>query len=116
MPLVGQRVRVRLDGVLLHVIDQAGQLRRTLRCPLPPSACGRIRDARSATSVPPPAAAPAAERVVSITGSIKVAGQRIQVGVVHARKLVSVALDEHTVTVYDADTTIAAVPGTAPPP
>jgi hypothetical protein len=110
MPLAGQRVRVRLDGVLLHVIDQAGQLRRTLRCPLPPSACGRIRDARSATSVPPPAAAPAAERVVSITGSIQVAGQRIQVGVVHARKLVSVALDEHTVTVYDADTTIAAVP------
>jgi hypothetical protein len=37
MPPAGQRVRVRLDGVLLHVIDQVGQLRRTPRCPLPPS-------------------------------------------------------------------------------
>ena len=110
MPLAGQRVRVRLDGVLLHVIDQAGQLRRTLRCPLPPSACGRIRDARPAGTVPPPAAAPTAERVVSVTGSIQVAGQRVQVGVVHARKLVTVVLDEHTVTVYDADIPITAVP------
>jgi hypothetical protein len=48
--------------------------------------------------------------VVSINGAIQVAGQRIQVGVVHARKLVTVALDEHTVTVYDADTPIKAVP------
>ncbi|WP_244236905.1 integrase core domain-containing protein [Micromonospora violae] len=50
------------------------------------------------------------DRVVSVNGSIHVAGQRIQVGVVHARKLVAVALDEHTVTVYDADTPIKAVP------
>ena len=47
---------------------------------------------------------------VSVTGSIQVAGQRIQVGVVHARKLVTVALDEHTVTVYDAAIPIKAVP------
>ena len=50
------------------------------------------------------------ERVVSINGSIQVAGQRIQVGKVHARKLVTVALDEHTITVYDAGIPIAAVP------
>ncbi|MFI7492676.1 hypothetical protein ACIBXA_30295 [Micromonospora echinaurantiaca] len=110
MPLAGQRVRVRVDGVLLHVIDDAAQLRRTLRCPLPPTALGRIRDARSASPVPPPATAPAVERIVSINGSFQVAGQKIQVGKVHARKLVTVALDEHTVTVYDADTPIAAVP------
>ena len=110
MPLAGQRVRVRLDGILMHVIDEQGQLRRTLRCPLPPSACGRIRNARPASTVPPPTATPDAERVVSINGSIQVAGQRIQVGKVHARKLVSVVLDEHTVTVYDADTPIKAVP------
>nr|WP_280116099.1 integrase core domain-containing protein [Micromonospora orduensis] len=110
MPLAGQRVRVRLDGVLLHVIDEAGHLRRTLRCPLPPTACGRIRDARPASRIPPPATALTVERVVSVNGSIQVAGQRIQVGKVHARKLVSVALDEHTVTVYDADTPITAVP------
>ncbi|GAA2611451.1 IS481 family transposase [Dactylosporangium fulvum] len=110
MPLAGQRIRVRLDGILMHVIDEQNQLRRTLRCPLPPSACVRIRDARPASAVPPPAPTPDAERVVSINGSIQVAGQKIQVGVVHARKLVTVALDEHAVTVYDHDTPIKAVP------
>jgi hypothetical protein len=110
MPLAGQRVRVRLDGILLHVVDDAGQLRRTLRCPLPPTACTRIRDARPASTVPPPADTPDVERVVSINGSIQVAGQKIQVGKIHARKLVSVVLDEHTVTVYDNDTPIKAVP------
>jgi hypothetical protein len=70
MPLAGQRIRVRLEGILLHVTDEAGQLRRTLRCPLPPTACGRIRDARPASPVPPPATAPSVERVVSVTGSI----------------------------------------------
>lgn len=47
---------------------------------------------------------------MSINGSIQVAGQKIQVGKVHARKLVTVALDEHAVTVYDADAPIKAVP------
>jgi hypothetical protein len=50
------------------------------------------------------------ERIVSINGSIQVAGQRIQVGKVHARKLVSVALDEHTITIYDAGTPLTALP------
>ena len=47
---------------------------------------------------------------MSINGSIQVAGQKIQVGVVHARKLVTVALAEHAVTIYDNDTPIKAVP------
>jgi Transposase and inactivated derivatives len=110
MPLAGQRVRVRLDGVLMHVIDEHGQLRRTLRCPLPPAACARIRDARPASAIPAPASAPTVERIVSINGSIQVAGQKIQVGAVHARKIVDVALDEHTVTIYDGQAAVAAVP------
>ncbi|MEU2167923.1 hypothetical protein ACH47V_25480 [Micromonospora chersina] len=110
MLLAGQRVRVRLDGILLHVINEAGQLRRTLRCPLPPTARGRIRDARPASAVPPPAAIPKVKRVVSINDSLQVAGQRIPVGKVHTRKLVTVAVDEHTVTVYDAGTPITAAP------
>lgn len=75
---------------------------------MPPSACARIRDARPASTVPPPAATPDVERLVSINGSIQVAGQKIQVGVVHARKLVTVAMDERTVTVYDNGTPIKA--------
>ncbi|MFG2059158.1 hypothetical protein ACGFI9_34590 [Micromonospora sp. NPDC048930] len=115
MPLAGRRIRVRLDEILAHVVDDAGKLRRTLRCPLPPTALGRIRDARPASAVPPPAAAPQVERVVSVNGSIQVAGQRIQVGKVHARKLVSVALDEHTITVYVAGTRSQPSPTAAPP-
>ncbi|SCG54737.1 hypothetical protein [Micromonospora inositola] len=44
------------------------------------------------------------------TGGVQPEVTRIQVGKVHARKLVSVALDEHTITVYDADSPITAVP------
>ena len=43
-----------------------------------------------------------ASRTVSINGSIQIAKG-------HARKLVTVGLDEHTVTVYDNDTPIKAV-------
>jgi hypothetical protein len=103
MPLAGQRVRVRLDGVLLHVIDEAGQLRRTLRCPLPPSACGRLRDARPASPVSPPATPPTVERIVSINGSIQVAGQKIQVGGVHVRTLVTVAWTSGRPTIEPTD-------------
>jgi hypothetical protein len=52
--LAGQRVRIRLDGILLHVIDEAGHLRRTLRCPRTAAACARLRDARPAGPPPPP--------------------------------------------------------------
>ncbi|MFG2103569.1 hypothetical protein ACGFJ5_23570 [Micromonospora echinaurantiaca] len=52
---------------------------------------------------------------MSVNGSIQVAGQKIQVGKVHARKLVTIALGEHTVAIYDADAPIRAVPAAAPP-
>ncbi len=68
----------------------------------------RIRDARPASPIPPPAAATAFERVVSVTGSV-------QVGVVQARKLRTVALDQRVVTVDDADTPITGGPAAAPP-
>jgi len=112
MPLAGQRIRVRLDGILIHVIDEHGQLRRTLRCPLTPTQCAQIRDGRPAAGLPPAASQPepGVERVVSINGNLQVAGQKIQVGKVHARKLVTVVLHEHTITVYDNDTPIKAVP------
>jgi hypothetical protein len=84
---------------------------RTLRCPLTPAQCARVRDGRLATD--PPASASLSEsrveRVVSINGNLQVAGQKIQVGKVHARKLVTVVLDEHTITVYDNGTPIKAV-------
>jgi hypothetical protein len=110
-PLAGQRVRIRLDGILLHVIDEAGHLRRTLRCPLSAAACARLRAARPAGPPPPPDPdGISVDRVVGIQGTINVAGQKVRVGRVHARKVVRVLIEETTVTVYDGQAVIAAVP------
>jgi hypothetical protein len=48
LPLAGQRVRIRLDGILLDVTDKAGDLRRSMCCALTSAACARLRDARPA--------------------------------------------------------------------
>jgi hypothetical protein len=109
--LAGQRVRIRLDGILLHAIDEAGNLRRTLRCPLTAAACARLRDVRPAG--PPPPLDPdgvSVDRVVGIQGTINVAGQKVRVGRVHARKVVRVLIEETTLTVHDGQAVIVAVP------
>jgi hypothetical protein len=49
-------------------------------------------------------------RVVSIQGALQVAGQKIQVGRVHARKIVDVTLDETTVTIHHDGELLTAVP------
>jgi hypothetical protein len=50
-------------------------------------------------------------RVVSIQGALQVAGQKIQVGRVHARKIVEVTLDETTVTIHhDGEALLVDVP------
>jgi hypothetical protein len=48
-------------------------------------------------------------RRVGIQGTINVAGQKVRVGRVHARKVVQALLEETTVTVYDGQAVIAAV-------
>jgi hypothetical protein len=109
--LAGQRVRIRLDGILLHVVDEAGTLQRTLRSPLTAAGCARLRDARPAGPPPPPDPdGVSVDRVVGIQGTIQVAGQKVRVGRVHARKVVSVLLEETTLTVHDGQAVIVAVP------
>jgi hypothetical protein len=109
--LAGQRVRIRLDGILLHVIDDAGNLRRTMRSPLTAAACARVRDGRPAGPPPPPDPdGVSVDRVVGIQGTINVAGQKVRVGRVHARKVVRVLIEETTLTVHDGQAVIAAVP------
>jgi hypothetical protein len=49
-------------------------------------------------------------RVVGIQGTIQVAGQKVRVGRVHARKVVTVHIEETTLTVYDGQAVIVAVP------
>jgi hypothetical protein len=109
--LAGHRVRIRLDGILLQVIDEAGHLRRTLRSPLTAGACARLRGGRPAGPPPPPDPdGVSVDRVVGIQGTIQVAGQKIRVGRVHARKVVSVLVEDTTLTVHDGQAVIVAVP------
>jgi hypothetical protein len=104
-------VRIRVDGILLHVIDEAGRLRRTLRSPLTAAACARLRGARPAGPPPPPDRdGERVDRVVGIQGTIQVAGQKVRVGRVHARKVVHVLIEETTLTVYDGQAVIVVVP------
>ena len=109
--LVGQRVRLRLDGILLHVIDDGGHVVRTLRCPITVSACARLRGARPASPAPAPDTdGMFVDRVVGVQGTIQVTGQKVRVGRVHARKVVRVHIEETTLTVYDGQVVLLAAP------
>jgi transposase InsO family protein len=89
-PLAGQRARIRLDGQLMHVITQDGVLWRTLPCPIPPGQRHRLQGVRLAGPAPLPPPALSVQRRVSSRGGIQVACQRIQVGMTHAGKVVTV--------------------------
>ena len=80
LPLTGQRVTLRLDGPVAHILA-GGVLVRTVACPVPPEARPRLRGARPGTARPPRLPAPlVVTRRVSVRGAIMVGGQRIQVG------------------------------------
>jgi len=89
-PLAGQRARIRLDGTVMHVITQDGVLWRTLPCPIPPGQRHRLQGVRLAGPEPLPPAALSVQRRVSSRGGIQVARQRVQVGMTHASKIVTV--------------------------
>jgi hypothetical protein len=89
-PLAGQRARLRLDGQLMHVLTQDGRLWRTLPCPIPPGQRHRLQGVRLAGPAPPAEANLTVQRRVSSRGGIQVARQRIQAGMTHAGKIVTV--------------------------
>jgi hypothetical protein len=108
--LDGQRVTLRLDGPVAHVLAE-GVTVRTLACPVPPEARARLRGARPGTAQPPRLPEPlVVTRRVSGRGSIMVGGQKIQVGLAHARKTVEVTVgpDTYQVTVEPGITVTAA--------
>ncbi len=92
-PLAGQRARLRLDGSVMHVLTQDGVLWRTLPCPIPPGQRHRLQGVRLAGPDPLPDPGLAVQRRVSGRGGIQVARQRIQVGMTHAGKIVTVIPD-----------------------
>ena len=94
--LAGQRVTLRMDGTQMAVISGDGELLRTLPCPVPAGDRFRLRGARKAAASPPPPSGPVTvQRRVSCRGGIMVATQKIQVGLIHAGKIVTVTADDH---------------------
>ncbi|CAM5671243.1 IS481 family transposase [Streptomyces mordarskii] len=93
--LANQRVTLRLDGQLLHVVHD-GVLAKTLPAPISPDARTRLRGARIVTDeLPPPAAgAIAVERKVPVDGVIMVARQRLRVGRTYAGEIVTVHVED----------------------
>ena len=94
--LAGQRVTLRMDGTQMMVITSDGELARTMPCPVPAGDRYRLRGARKAAPPPlPPSGPVTVQRRVSSRGGIMVATQKIQVGLVHAGKIVTVTAEDH---------------------
>jgi transposase InsO family protein len=95
--LAGQRVTLRMDGTQMAVISGDGELARTMPCPVPAGDRYRLRGARRAAASPPPPSGPVTvQRRVSSRGGIMVATQKIQVGLIHAGKIVTITAEDHT--------------------
>jgi len=111
-PLAGQRARLRLDGQLMHVLTQDGVLWRTLPCPIPPGQRHRLQGVRLAGPAPLPDTTVTVQQRVSSRGGIQVARQRIQVGMTHAGKIVTVVTENNTFRLVIDGDTVAVVPRT----
>ena len=95
----------------MHVITQDGVLWRTLPCPIPPGQRHRLQGVRLAGPAPLPPAAITVQRRVSSRGGIQVARQRIQVGMTHAGKTVTViSEDDNFRLVIDGETVARRAP------
>jgi transposase InsO family protein len=108
-PLAGQRARIRLDGQVMHVITQDGALWRTLPCPVPPAERHKLQGVRLAGPLPLPPASPLIQRKVSSRGAIRVARQRVQVGLPHAGRIVTIELGDTTLRITDPSGELLAV-------
>ena len=111
-PLAGQRARLRLDGNVMHVITQDGKLWRTLPCPIPPGQRHRLQGVRLAGPAPLPEAAMTVQRRVSSRGGIMVAKQKIQAGMSHAGKIVTVVCENNSFRLVIDGETVRVVPRT----
>ena len=110
----GRQVTVRVEPTLLQVVCD-GRVVKTLPSPVPADLRHRLPGARVAGLAPEPATGPVAvQRVVSQRGQIQVGGQRLQVGLRHARKHVIVLVHEDRYEVLDHDELLKSVSRTAP--
>ncbi|NJP96403.1 IS481 family transposase [Nonomuraea sp. FMUSA5-5] len=111
--LAGRRVIVRLDGITARAMDEQRLLLRAVPCPLALAECLTLRNARPAGAPPTSPSEPVTvQRVVCSRGHFQVVGQKIQVGRVHARKILDVTVDDTHITVHDNGEPIRVVPRT----
>jgi hypothetical protein len=103
LPLAGQRVTLRLDGPVAHILS-GGAVVRTVACPVPEHARARLRGARPGITAPPCLPGPVqVTRRVSSRGTIMIGGQRIQVGLPHAGNTAEVTIETDTFQITVAD-------------
>ncbi len=106
--LAGQRVTVRVDRGVLHLLGPDRVVLRSLPNPLTAAEVSRIRDARPGGPAPTPTREPLrVARRVSSRGSICIARQTIQVGIGHAGHTVIVEEADTTFRVFDGDQLVA---------
>ena len=111
--LAGQRVTLRMDGTQMMVITSDGELARTMPCPVPAGDRYRLRGARKAAPPSlPPSGPVTVQRRVSSRGGIMVATQKIQVGLIHAGKIVTVAAGDHAFRLIIDGQVVGVVPRT----
>jgi transposase InsO family protein len=111
--LAGQRVTLRMDGTQMTVVSHDGVLLRTMPCPVSPADRHRLRGARRAGGMPAPSARPiVVQRRVSQRGAVMVAAQKIHVGMIHARKIVTVTASDHSFELQVDGEVVAVVPRT----
>jgi hypothetical protein len=99
--LGGRPVIVRIEPATLMFLDpQTRELLRVRPNPLTPEQTLRLQGARPAGPPPRPRTEPVTvQRRVSATGVITVCRQRVALGRVHAGRIVSVHVSEHTLAI-----------------
>ena len=110
LPLAGQTVTLRLEAATMHVLAD-GALVRSLPSPVQAAARAKLHGARLARGrLVVPQGPVVVRRRVSQRGQIQVAGERVQVGLSHARQVVTVHVAEREFRVFDEGGLIKVIP------
>jgi hypothetical protein len=108
--LAGHTVQVRLEAATMHVLAD-GALVRSLPFPVQAAARAKLHGARLARGrLVVPQGPVVVRRRVSQRGQIQVAGERVQVGLFHARQVVTVHVAEREFRVFDEGGLIKVIP------
>ncbi|AVT32588.1 hypothetical protein C6361_27490 [Plantactinospora sp. BC1] len=105
--LAGRRVGVRVDTHTLSFFDlETRELLRTRPNPLIPAQVARLRSARPAGPPPQPSTRPVrVQRRASNSGGVMVAGQKVALGRIHARKTITIDVTATELAVHCDDGT-----------